>query len=163
MATRTLTLLNDAREHQVEVLDAERVRVDDRVYGVRREENDTFRVEGDTTKMVWSAIVGDVWWVFVDGHVYQLTEPRRLTKVRRPGSSHPGSLAAPMPATVRRVLVKSGASVKPGDALLILEAMKMELPVRATSAGTVTAVKCVEGELVQPGVPLIELVEDEIP
>jgi len=35
--------------------------------------------------------------------------------------------------------------------------MKMELPVRAASAGTVRAVTCREGELVQPGVPLIEI------
>ena len=42
-----------------------------------------------------------------------------------------------MPATVRRVLVKEGDTVKRGDSLIILEAMKMELPVRAASAGVV--------------------------
>jgi 3-methylcrotonyl-CoA carboxylase alpha subunit len=41
--------------------------------------------------------------------------------------------------------------------LVILEAMKMELPVRAGAAGIVRAVKCHEGELVQPGVPVIEI------
>jgi len=38
-----------------------------------------------------------------------------------------------------------------------LEAMKMELPIRATTTGTVTAINCRVGELVQPGLPLIEV------
>ena len=73
--------------------------------------------------------------------------------------SHHGSLTAPMPATVLRVLVKAGDTVRRGDSLVILEAMKMELPVRATTAGTVRAVHCREGELVQPGVTLVEIDE----
>ena len=64
-----------------------------------------------------------------------------------------------MPASVRRVLVKAGDAVKPGDLLIVLEAMKMELPVRATAAGTVTEVRCREGELVQAGVLLIDIHE----
>jgi 3-methylcrotonyl-CoA carboxylase alpha subunit len=66
---------------------------------------------------------------------------------------------APMPATVARIQAQVGQRVTRGDTLLILEAMKMELPVRATSDGTVTAISCAEGELVQPGVPLIEIDE----
>jgi biotin carboxyl carrier protein len=64
-----------------------------------------------------------------------------------------------MPATVRRLAVKPGDRVNAGDVLIVLEAMKMELPVRAAHAGTVHAIACREGELVQPGVPLIELTE----
>jgi 3-methylcrotonyl-CoA carboxylase alpha subunit len=66
-----------------------------------------------------------------------------------------------MPATVRRVAVRPDDIVKPGDALVILEAMKMELPIRTTVAGVVRAVNCREGELVQPGVALVEI--DETP
>ena len=57
------------------------------------------------------------------------------------------------------MLVTVGDAVKRGDALVILEAMKMELPVRAGVAGSVRAVHCREGELVQPGLPLIEIDE----
>lgn len=64
---------------------------------------------------------------------------------------------APMPATVIRVHATVGQNVTRGDTLLVLEAMKMELPVRAPADGAVTAVNCAEGDLVQPGVPLIEL------
>jgi biotin carboxyl carrier protein len=47
--------------------------------------------------------------------------------------------------------------VKKGDTLLLLEAMKMELPLRASGDATVTSVHCREGELVQPDVTLIDL------
>ena len=62
-----------------------------------------------------------------------------------------------MPAKVTAILVEAGQRVGKGDVLLKLEAMKMELPVRAPHDGTVTAVLCRAGELVQPGVALVEL------
>jgi 3-methylcrotonyl-CoA carboxylase alpha subunit len=97
---------------------------------------------------------GDTRWVFVDGDVYEFEVQR---PGRRGGSSHHASLMAPMPATVRRINVAAGAQVSKGDTLLVLEAMKMELPVRAPHDGVVTAVSCKEGDLVQAGVPLLEL------
>jgi len=62
-----------------------------------------------------------------------------------------------MPATVVKVLVRPGLKVKGGDQLIVLEAMKMELPLRAPGNATVTAVHCREGELVQPEMVLVEL------
>jgi glutaconyl-CoA decarboxylase len=62
-----------------------------------------------------------------------------------------------MPATVLRINVKPGDAVKKGDVLVLLEAMKMELPIRAAADATVAAVHCREGELVQPDTPLVEL------
>jgi biotin carboxyl carrier protein len=67
------------------------------------------------------------------------------------------ALTAPMPATVVSVKVQPGAAVKKGDTVVILEAMKMELPIRAPADATVTAVRCREGELVQPDAILVEL------
>jgi biotin carboxyl carrier protein len=64
-----------------------------------------------------------------------------------------------MPATVRRIAVAAGDTVRRGDTLIVLEAMKMELPIRATSDGVIESVSCREGELVQPGVPLIDIDE----
>lgn len=93
-------------------------------------------------------------WVFLDGEVYEFEVQR---PGRRGGTSHHSSLTAPMPATVTRIHVQPGATVKKGETLLVLEAMKMELPVRAPADGTVVAVSCRQGELVQPGVPLVEL------
>ena len=55
------------------------------------------------------------------------------------------------------VPVAVGQQVRAGDLLLTLEAMKMELPIRAPRDGIVTAIRCAPGELVQPGPPLVEI------
>jgi acetyl-CoA/propionyl-CoA carboxylase, biotin carboxylase, biotin carboxyl carrier protein len=81
--------------------------------------------------------------------------PRPQPRAHR--AAHHGSLTAPMPATVVRIQAEIGSHVKRGETLIVLEAMKMELPVRAPSDGSVTAINCVEGDLVQPGVTLIEI------
>ncbi|MGH7342323.1 MAG: acetyl-CoA carboxylase biotin carboxyl carrier protein subunit [Candidatus Rokuibacteriota bacterium] len=67
------------------------------------------------------------------------------------------ALASPMPATVALVTVAPGQTVARGDVLIMLEAMKMELPIIAPRDGRVKSVACVPGELVQPGVPLVDL------
>ncbi|MBE7453472.1 MAG: ATP-grasp domain-containing protein [Kofleriaceae bacterium] len=61
----------------------------------------------------------------------------------------PGSLVAPMPGKVVKVQVAVGDAVPAGATLLILEAMKMEQPVRAPVAGTVTALAVALGEQVE--------------
>jgi len=68
-----------------------------------------------------------------------------------------GAISAPMPATVLKVHVKAGDEVKKGDTLVLLEAMKMELPLRAPGDGKVAAVRCREGELVPADAVLVEL------
>ncbi|MXZ73028.1 MAG: acetyl/propionyl-CoA carboxylase subunit alpha [Acidobacteria bacterium] len=67
------------------------------------------------------------------------------------------ALCAPMPATVTAVAIAPGDTVTAGDALIRLEAMKMELAIRAPTGGHVTAVHCAVGDLVQPGRPLVTL------
>ena len=67
------------------------------------------------------------------------------------------SLTAPMPATVIAVLVAPGARVAKGETVILLEAMKMELPIRALGDGTVKAVHCRAGDLVQADQELVEL------
>jgi len=55
------------------------------------------------------------------------------------------------------VNVKAGDAVAAGDTLVVLEAMKMELAIRAPEAGIVRAVNCQAGDLVQPGTVLVDL------
>lgn len=56
-----------------------------------------------------------------------------------------------MVANVWKVLVAAGEQVSEGDILVILESMKMEIPVEAPEAGVVQEVKVVEGGVVQEG------------
>jgi 3-methylcrotonyl-CoA carboxylase alpha subunit len=168
MPNRIITLVSadpaqsDAH-YPVEVLDDGarlEVRVGQQSYAATRDGHGSMRITSDpatTGRVAWTAAAGDVRWVFVDGKVFELAEARPLARAR---SGHHGSLMAPMPATVTRVLVGVGSAVKRGEPLVILEAMKMELPVRANGPGTVTAIHCHEGELVQPGLALIEIDED---
>ena len=62
-----------------------------------------------------------------------------------------------MPATVVAIHVTAGQTVTAGDVLVVLEAMKMELAVTAPHDGRVRSIACRVGELVQPGVALVEL------
>jgi biotin carboxyl carrier protein len=93
-------------------------------------------------------------WVWIEGQVAKLEPPAR-GRARVRSASH--DLTSPMPATVIRVLVAPGATVARGDTLVMLEAMKMELPIRAPRDGVVRAVHCKAGELVQPDINLLEL------
>ena len=68
------------------------------------------------------------------------------------------SLLAPMPATVVSILVKQGDAVTQGQTLVLLDAMKMELPIRAPADGVVTSVHCREGDLVEADAVLLELI-----
>jgi acetyl/propionyl-CoA carboxylase alpha subunit len=75
--------------------------------------------------------------------------------VHEAGSS--SSVVAPMPGTVVRVLVAPGDTVEPRQALVVLEAMKMETPLVSPYAATVSAVHVAEGDRVAGGTTLVEL------
>jgi len=156
MSERTV-LLRDAfgGEHRVAAT-AEGVRVEGSLVRIEPQPTGAVRLDSGKAHLAWTAISGDTRWVFIDGEVFVFEAGRPSARKRR-ASAAQGSLMAPMPATVRQVAVSHGARVKQGDVLLVLEAMKMELPVRAPGDGTVTAVKCRQGELVQAGQELIEL------
>ena len=63
----------------------------------------------------------------------------------------PEEVKAQITGVVFQVLAKPGDKVGAGDPIIVLESMKMEIPVEAPRAGTVTAVKVKEGETVQEG------------
>ena len=62
-----------------------------------------------------------------------------------------GEIAAPMQGTILKVLVEKGQSVQPGDALVVLEAMKMETTLAASTSGVVQDVHVVPGDTVASG------------
>ncbi len=67
------------------------------------------------------------------------------------------TVTAPMPGTVLSVEVEPGTEVEARRALVVLEAMKMEIPVHSPFAGTVSAVHVAAGDRVAGGAPLVEL------
>ena len=69
----------------------------------------------------------------------------------KPAAVSSGSVAAPMPGTILKVLKATGDSVKAGEVVLILEAMKMENEITAPVDGTIESLSLTEGSTVAGG------------
>lgn len=101
--------------------------------------------------------------LWLDGYRYEVEALDERTRAIRALSgdkekaSGPAPLLAPMPGLVVRVSVKPGDTVAVGQALVSIEAMKMENELRSKSAGTVRAVLVVAGVAVDKGATLVEL------
>ena len=120
--------------------------------------NGVYRVDdGQRSRVAYAAGPADARWVFLDGRVFLIETTGQSSGRRRSRGHDEGALAAPMPATVVKINVEPGQRVSKGDVLIMLEAMKMELPIKAPRDGSVKAIACQQGELVQPGVQLLEL------
>jgi biotin carboxyl carrier protein len=154
---RTIIMRDTRGEHRVTIAEQGRVLVDEVTFVTRITAPGEVRLGEDGARVAWVAASGDLRWVFLDGKAYEIEVELEGRGRRRRAAPGQGSLSAPMPATVVRVEVSPGTPVHRGDTLVILEAMKMELPIRASSDGTVKSVSCKPGDLVQPGVALIEI------
>ena len=91
--------------------------------------------------------------------VEELAEGAAMPKAAAPASAPAASAApangekitAPMPGTILAVNVSNGQSVKKGDVLMVLEAMKMENEILSPCDGTVSAVSVQKGSTVETG------------
>ena len=89
-----------------------------------------------------------------------LDERTRVIRELSGGASKakgPAHLFAPMPGLIVRVAVKEGDAVRAGQGLVVMEAMKMENELRATSDGVVKRVVASPGSAVEKGALLLEL------
>lgn len=120
--------------------------------------NGVYRVDDDgrQTIVYVAGSAGDL-WAFCDGEVFRERAPSDEVAHRSAPTGGHYDLTAPMPATVVKILVTAGQPVRQGETLVLLEAMKMELPIRAPADAVVRSVNCREGELVQPERTLVEL------
>jgi acetyl/propionyl-CoA carboxylase alpha subunit len=137
----------------------------------------TARVNGETVH-VWlpdlDAPLDEMEWMVIDGRPYEIVADRDLRWLRaynglhrlevrdleaavaRPRSGD-GRLKAPIPGLITRVLVEPGQVVEMGETVLVLEAMKMENEIRASRAGTVTALHVTPGQSVARSAVLAEI------
>ena len=108
--------------------------------------------------------------VTVNGNVYEITleviDKEDVEPVAAPAPAAPAAPAAsaegaavtaPMPGTILKVNVKNGDTVKKGDVLMVLEAMKMENEIMAAADGVVAGVSVSEGATVEAGAVLCTL------
>jgi biotin carboxyl carrier protein len=96
-------------------------------------------------------------WVALEGRTFVFSLPEAGQRRGRGRSSGHDALEAQMPGVVRRVHVGAGEQVAAGQALVVLEAMKMEIRVGAPHAGVVEKVLVREGQTVERGQVLVEL------
>jgi biotin carboxyl carrier protein len=159
VSARRLSVRTGDREITVAVDVHGGIEIDGVAYAARETWPGTWHVTaGGRTSPVHVARDEAGYWVHAEGLVFRLDVSlaggRRTARRDEP---HDSGLTAPMPATVRSVLVEIGQTVRAGDTVVMLEAMKMELPIRAARDGAIAAIHCREGQLVQPGVPLVEI------
>lgn len=131
-----------------------RVTVRDRVFDLSA---------GSLRRAVFLRQAGEI-TVQVDGREYRLYDARQRRRAPTSAPGDPGSSPwqvphAPMAGRIIRVLAKAGDSVRAGDTLLILEAMKMEQQVTAPHDGIVAKLLCEEGDQVAAGQELVVLQE----
>lgn len=97
---------------------------------------------------------GDLRRLWIDGRALTAERARRASASRGPD---PGSLSASIPAVVSQILVAEGDTVSPGDKLILLESMKMVIPILAPHGGRVKQILCSPGDSVPAGVALLEI------
>ena len=108
----------------------------------------------------YSAVVGDRLWFALDGRTYDVARAT-VNRGSADGIDHAGAadhatLTAPMPGTVLSALAP-GATVRRGETVVTLEAMKMENAITAPFDGVVDAINCAAGEMVARGAVVAEL------
>src|SRR5262245_50517235 len=102
------------------------IEVDGKTYTVQAAGDGCWTVDSDAgIERVWVAGPPGSPVAFYDGRLYEFeTQTNSRHRSRGQGDAH--ALSAPMPATVRTVLVRVGDEVAEGETLVVLEAMKME-------------------------------------
>ena len=85
------------------------------------------------------------------------TSAPQPTTAPAPVAGGANTVGSPLPGTVVNVKVSAGQTVKKGDVVMILEAMKMENEINASKDGTVTALHVAKGAKVEQGSPLFDL------
>ena len=139
---------------------AGRVRISgiDEPVAVERIDGSSYRVSlGGRRREVVIAREPGVDWGWVDGSAFRWAHAPEASLRDPEPAGDTGTVRAPMPAVVTAVAAASGQAVARGDTLLMLEAMKMELPVKAPRDGRVTAVRCKAGDRVDADASLVEL------
>jgi len=115
-------------------------------------------IDGETTR----------WRVFIDGERISVHDgDRRHAFAHAPAFAHESAsvesgdrIVAPMPGRIVLVKAKAGDDVAAGDEVLVMEAMKMELTLRAPRAGRIDSVQAAAGDFVEADAVLVRLAED---
>ena len=148
-------LFGGARHRAQHEPGSDRVRVDDTVVSVRPDGDGGFVTTLDgRTERLQAVADGDKVWVHWRGRAFAL---ERLDPTRSAGvgsAETAGSVHAPMPGVVVSLLVAPGHAVREGDALLVIESMKLQTTLCAAIDGQVADLPFAVGQTFQRGAVL---------
>ncbi len=102
--------------------------------------------------------IKDTLWVHLSGRTYSMELANHIRRRRRKSTvakKESGEIIAKMPGKVTKIFISQGDTVKEGDSILVLEAMKMEYTLRAKKNGVVEKVNVVIGDQVSSGQMLV--------
>lgn len=125
-----------------------RIKIDGKSYELEIERMDTVREADKTVHMVSE-----------QGGQASVTKPSASVATSHVPTNSSNSVVSPMPGTVNKVFGSLGDTVKAGEAVLILEAMKMENEITSPKDGKIIVLNASEGQSVQGGTLLFEIGE----
>lgn len=110
------------------------------------------------TGKVTTQVINGKLWMHYEGKILSY-DLKASSDKKRKASEAGGSadVLAPMPGKVTKILTSPNAQVRRGDALVMMEAMKMEYTLKAEIDGRVESIECVEGDQVALGKRLVKL------
>ena len=111
--------------------------------------NYQYKVNGVDYNVEIQDIENNIAHVSVNGKVFEIEMPETSGKGTK--------VVAPLPGTITDVKVAVGDTVKTGDTVVILEAMKMQNNIEAEADGTITEIHVGKGDTVMEGTPLVTI------
>lgn len=99
-------------------------------------------------------------WVHFQGRTFVYENPREKKFGKKgAGKAHSNEISAPMPGKITKILKGAGQPVQAGEAVLVMEAMKMEYTLKANVSGVIDSVTCGTGDQVALGKILVVIKE----
>ncbi|HXC50327.1 MAG TPA: biotin/lipoyl-containing protein [Candidatus Limnocylindrales bacterium] len=118
----------------------------------------TLTIGGKRRRVLFDSERGHVFTAYA-GHAWEFVPAEEGSADQGGAGAFEPNVTSPMPGKVLQILAAAGDVVEPDGALLLLEAMKMEMTVRATHRCRVVAIKVEAGSMVGPGDTLVVLEE----
>lgn len=118
------------------------------------------KLKGEFQGQEWQAeaqIIKGQMWVHVNGRTFALESDAKKSSRRAGSKAKSGDILAPMPGKVTKLLKQKGDHVKAGEAVMVMEAMKMEYTLKAEVAGEIEMLQCTVGEQVTLGKMLVKV------
>lgn len=116
---------------------------------------------GDRSARVFVARQGDETFVHLDGEVFTIRWQDPVDRLGHSGGGLEDIAAAPMPGVVISVAVAPGQAVRKGEALMVIESMKLQTTISAWRDGTVQIVHCAVNQPFDKGAALVTLEPQE--